>query len=159
MNARFQPESRTELFWFLNTLGSFPVSAGASADKLSVLETWAPYGDSPPLHVHRTEDEVFVCLSGRLRVCLDGRDLYLEPGDTAIAPKGVPHSFRVESEDGARFLAITRGGDFEAMVRRVARPATAASLPDVMVPTPEMQAGLARICAEHGIDLVGPPLT
>jgi quercetin dioxygenase-like cupin family protein len=158
MNARFQPATRTELLWFLNTLISFPVSARVSGDQVSVLETWAAHGDSPPLHVHQTEDEIFVCLTGRLRLSVDGRDLYLEPGDTAMAPKGVPHSYRVESSEGARFLAITRGGDFEAMVRRLSRPATAASLPDPVVPSPEMQAELARICAEHGIDLVGPPL-
>jgi quercetin dioxygenase-like cupin family protein len=158
MNARFQPEDSTELFWFLNTLVSFPVSARKSADQVSVLDTWAAHGDSPPLHIHQTEDEIFVCLSGRLRLCLDGRDIYLEAGDTAMAPKGVPHSFRVESPEGARFLAITRGGDFEAMVRQVSRPATSASLPEMVVPSPEMQAELARVCAAHGIDLVGPPL-
>ncbi|MCB2127541.1 MAG: cupin domain-containing protein [Rhodobacteraceae bacterium] len=158
MNALSQPNSRTELFWFLNNLLAIPVPAGQGADGISVVEQWAPHGDSPPLHIHHTEDEVFVCLKGRLRIHVGGRDLYLEAGGTAMAPKGTPHSFRVESKEGAQFLAITTGGDFEAMVRRVARKATAADLPEPAVPTEEMKADLARICAEHRIEIVGPPL-
>jgi hypothetical protein len=32
------------------------------------------------------------------------------------------------------------------------------SLPEPREPAPEMQAALARICAENGIDLLGPPI-
>lgn len=71
---------------------------------LSVIEQGVPHGDSPPLHIHHTEDEAFVCLKGRLRIHVDGKDRYLEAGGgTALAPKGKPHSFRVESAEGAHF--------------------------------------------------------
>ncbi|MCB2135259.1 MAG: cupin domain-containing protein [Rhodobacteraceae bacterium] len=158
MNALSQPDSRIELFWFLNNLLAIPVPASSGEDNISVVEQWAPHGDSPPLHIHHSEDEVFVCLKGRLRIHVAGKDIYLEAGGTAIAPKGKPHSFRVESKEGAHFLAITSGKDFEAMVRRVARKATATTLPDPMEPTEEMKAELTRICAEHQIEIVGPPL-
>lgn len=158
MNALSKPQSRTELYWFLNNLLAIPVANADGTDGMSVVEQWAAHGDSPPLHIHHTEDELFVCLKGRLRLNVDGRDSYLEAGDSALAPKGKPHSFRVESKDGAHFLAITTGKDFENMVRRLARKAPAATLPEQVQPSPEMQAELARICAEHRIDLVGPPL-
>jgi len=158
MNALSRPESRVELFWFLNNLLAIPVSSRQGEDRLSVVEQWAAHGDSPPLHVHHTEDEVFVVLKGRLRIFVDGKDHYLDAGGTAMAPKGRPHSFRVESAEGAHFLAITSGGDFEGMVRKVARKAAAATLPEPMEPTEEMKAELARICAEHRIEIVGPPL-
>ncbi len=158
MNALSQPESRIELFWFLNNLLAIPVSAAQGEDNISVVEQWAAHGDSPPLHIHHSEDEVFVCLAGRLRINIDGKDVYLEAGGTAMAPKGKPHSFRVESKDGAHFLAITTGKDFEDMVRRVARKATAATLPEPAEPTEDMKAALTRICAEHRIEIVGPPL-
>jgi len=158
MYALSQPESRTNLFWFLNNLLAIPVSGADGADGISVIEQWAAHGDSPPLHIHHSEDEVFVCLKGRMRINIDGRDHYLDAGETALAPKGKPHSFRVESSEGAHFLAITTGKDFESMVRRVARRATAATLPEQVVPTEEMKAELTRICAEHRIEIVGPPL-
>ncbi|MCY1126864.1 cupin domain-containing protein [Frigidibacter sp. RF13] len=158
MNALSDPASRMELFWFLNNLLAIPVSARDGEDRISVVEQWAAHGDSPPLHIHHSEDEVFVVLKGRLRVFIDGKDHFLDAGSTAMAPKGKPHSFRVESAEGAHFLAITSGSDFENMVRKVARKAAAATLPESTVPTEAMKAELTRICAEHHIEIVGPPL-
>ena len=145
------------LLWFGNTLVSIPVSFRDGADGLSVIENWAPFGDSPPLHIHHTQDELFVVLEGRLRIVQDGEEIILTAGQRALAPKGVAHTYRVES-DGAHFLAITRGGDFETMVRRASRKAARADLPPAAAPTPEVIAELTRLCAEARIDFVGPPL-
>lgn len=146
-------------FWFLNTRVHIVVPAASGADGLSVIAHEAPYGDSPPLHLHDTEDEVFHLLEGRIRFSLDGRTIEATAGQTILAPKGVPHSYVVESAGGARWLTVTRPGDFEALVREVARPATAAGLPEPSgPPTPEMAAHLAEACARHGIRLVGDPL-
>lgn len=158
MNALSNPQAGTGLFWFMNNLLAIPVAAESGSDGLSVVEQWAPHGDSPPLHIHHTEDEVFVVLKGRLRICIGGRDVFLDAGETAMAPKGIPHSFRVESAEGAHFLAITAGKDFESMVRAASRPATHPGLPEPMHPTEEMKAELTRLCAQHGIEIVGPPL-
>ncbi|WP_234818672.1 cupin domain-containing protein [Sinorhizobium fredii] len=46
-----------------------------------------PYADSPPLHVHRREDEVFHILEGRMRFHIDGRERIAGAGETVIAPK------------------------------------------------------------------------
>jgi len=48
-----------ELFWFNNTLVAIQISSHAGADGICVVEHRMPHGDSPPLHVHRNEDEVF----------------------------------------------------------------------------------------------------
>jgi mannose-6-phosphate isomerase-like protein (cupin superfamily) len=42
-------------------------------------------------HLHPNSDEVFLCLEGRLRVDLDGREVVLEPGDLMTVPAGVAH--------------------------------------------------------------------
>ena len=44
------------------------------------------------------------------------------------------------------------------MLRSASQPAPAVTLPKQVEPTPEMQARLAAICAENGIDLIGPPI-
>lgn len=147
-----------ELFWFNNTLVAIQVSSAEGEDGLCVVEHLKPYGESPPLHVHRHEDEVFHILEGRLRFIVDRRERIAVAGETVIAPKGLPHTFRVESPEGARILTITRGSDFETMLRQASRPAERPDLPPASEPTPEMIEALTRICAKNGIDIVGPPL-
>jgi quercetin dioxygenase-like cupin family protein len=148
-----------EQLWFLDTLVTVRVPAGAGADSISLLESAAPYGDSPPLHVHATEDEAFHVLDGELRLRVNGDDIRLGPGESALAPKGVPHTYRVESAEGARWLVVTSGGDFEGLVREVSRPAERPQLPAPGgPPTPEAVAALAEAAGRRGIELIGPPL-
>lgn len=149
----------TERRWFLDTLVVIHVSHSSGDDGMSLIESAGPYGDSPPLHVHRTEDELFHVLDGTMRVHLGGDEFIAEAGDMFLAPKGIPHTYRVESVEGARWLVTTTGGAFEAMVRAASRPAEGDALPVPNgPPTPDQQAALAALCAAHGIDLVGPPL-
>src|SRR5881409_16634 len=54
------------MLWFLDTLVTFPVSHADGVDGLSVMESLARRGDSPPHHVHHTEDEAFHLLEGEL---------------------------------------------------------------------------------------------
>lgn len=150
----------TERFWFLDTLVMVRVAHRQGEDGISVLESWAPFGDSPPLHVHRTEDEVFHLLQGELRLSVGGDELRLRAGETGLAPKGVPHTYRVESRDGARWLVTTTRGDFEQFVRELARPAPEAVLPAPSgPPTAEQADSLAVLAERHEIELVGPPLS
>jgi quercetin dioxygenase-like cupin family protein len=145
--------------WFLDTRIEVRVSYLEGTDKISVLEHWARCGDSPPLHVHRNQDEVFHCLEGELRFVVDGNESRASAGQTLIARKGTAHTYRVESAAGAHWLIVTRGEDFERFVRAFSRPAEHAGLPEHSgPPSPEQAQELARACAEHGIDIVGPPL-
>ncbi len=146
-------------FWFLNTLVKIRVPNTTGADGITIMEHRAPQGDSPPLHVHRNQDEGFVVLDGEILVNLDGKEIIARRDSTLLVPKGVPHSYRVVSPDGARFLTITRGADFEGLVRFLGRPAERDALPaPAGPPTPEQAAKLAEASARFGIDLVGPPL-
>ena len=145
--------------WFLNTLVVIRVPPERGTDGLCVLEHRAPKGDSPPLHVHHDQDEVFALLEGEARFSLSGRDIEARPGDCLIVPKGEPHSYLATSADGVRFLTITRGGGFVGLVREVGRAAETDGLPEPSGrPSPEQQEALARIARRHGVEFVGPPL-
>jgi quercetin dioxygenase-like cupin family protein len=144
--------------WFLQTLVSFPVPHEGGSDGISVIHSEARRGDSPPLHVHTTEDEVFHVIDGCLRVVLDGTIRSVGPGETILAPKGVPHTYCVDSAR-ATWLAITTNGDFERFVRALARVPEGEGLPAAQTPTEKEQRMLAETAAEHGIELVGPPLS
>jgi quercetin dioxygenase-like cupin family protein len=149
----------TEQLWFLNTLVTVRVRHDNGEDGISMLESLAPHGDSPPLHVHRTEDESFHVLEGELRVRAGDVDMPVAAGETILAPKGVPHTYRVESSGGARWLVITRRGDFERFVHAVSRRAERPELPSPQgPPTPEQADALAAAARAHGIEFVGPPL-
>lgn len=149
-----------DTLWFLDTLIRIRVAGDSHADGISVLEHLAPQGSSPPLHVHRTEDEIFHVLEGDLRLRVDGADLHARAGDTLLAPKGKPHSFLVTSMGGARWLTLTNHGDFERMVRQAGRPAEANALPPSSgAPSPAQAEALAAICRANHIDLIGAPLS
>lgn len=148
----------TEPIWFLDTLVVIRLAHAESEDGLSLIDNLARRGDSPPLHLHHREDEAFHVLDGELRLQVGERELRLGAGESALAPRGVPHTYRVETGT-ARWLVVTSGGDFEGLVRALSRPATAEELPPRSgPPTPEQQERLAAACLEHGIELVGPPL-
>jgi hypothetical protein len=109
--------------------------------------------------VHHNEDEIFHVLEGELRLRAGDTEVRLGAGETILGPQGVPHTYRVESREGARWLLITRRGDLERFIRALSRPAERSGLPpDQGPPTPEQTNVLAAAAREHGIELVGPPL-
>jgi quercetin dioxygenase-like cupin family protein len=144
--------------WFLGTLITVRVSSAEGSDGTSVIEHLARRGDSPPLHLHHHEDEIFHVLDGDLRFRVGDQDLRARAGETLLAPRGVPHTYRVESERG-RWLLITTRGDFERFARSFSEPAERPELPEPSPPpTPDQAEALAAACREHGIEILGPPL-
>ena len=122
------------------------------------METLAPRGDSPPLHVHLAEDEIFHILEGEVRFRVADTELVVRAGETMLAPKGVPHTYLVESERG-RWLVVTARGNHERFVRSVSRPAEWSELPEPSPLTPDQREGLVAAGREHGLEIVGPPLS
>jgi len=145
--------------WFQNSLVTIQVSMSEGQDGISILEHFVPYGFSPPLHLHRTEDEALHVLEGEFRVRVRDQEHRLGAGDSMLAPKGIPHTYRVESPKGGRCLTITMRGDFERFVRDVSRPAERPELPaPAGPPSAEAIQALRTAAAKFGIELVGPPL-
>ncbi|MFA5122894.1 cupin domain-containing protein [Zavarzinia sp.] len=144
--------------WFGNSLIAIRLSAGDGADGLCLVEQWLPPGEAPPEHLHRNEDEVFHLLAGELRIRVGTAERLVRAGETLVAPKGVPHAFAVTGEEGAHLLTVTRGGDFEAMLRQASRPAATPTLPEAGVPDAGAIAHLTECCRRNAIEIVGPPL-
>lgn len=150
----------TETLWFLDTRVRILIPAASGEDRLSVLEHRAPFGDSPPLHIHHTEDEVFRVLEGRFRFRIGDREYDVAAGETLMAPKKVPHQYCVESAGGGVWMTVTRPGDFEGLVRAVGRAAEGDGLPAPHgPPTPDEERALLAACTAHHIEIVGPPMS
>ena len=116
-----------------------------------------PEGFSPPRHTHTREDEVFVVEDGDLCFDIDGRRLLAGPGTSVFMPRGVAHTFRVQSAT-ARVLGIMTPGDFESLFRELGVPATRRTLPapgTVPFDVPRVMTDQRR----RGTEVVGPPMT
>jgi quercetin dioxygenase-like cupin family protein len=152
-------QSPTEYLWFLDTLVRIRVPHAQGVDGLSVLEHRAPRGHSPPLHIHHTEDELFQILAGSFHFKVGDHERSYVPGEILLAPKGVSHSYRVDTPSGGRWITVTSRGDFERFVRAASRPATHPILPELDTPlTPEGMSALSRTAREYGIEFVGASL-
>lgn len=145
--------------WFLNTLVRIHVSSADGADRISYIEHIVRQGESPPLHIHEREDEIFHLLEGEFKFRLDNREFTRRPGDVVFIPKGAPHTFLSLSPSGGRFFSVTTGEDFERFLRAMWRPASKAELPDPVAPTPAMIEALGQAAAQHHMPVIGPPLT
>ena len=82
------------------------------------------------------------------------RERVLGPGEFALGPKGVPHTYRVTSASPARMLVTSSTGRSPRFVQAYGVPAQRRELPPREAPDAER---LGRLAAEHGITLLGPP--
>jgi quercetin dioxygenase-like cupin family protein len=152
-------KSKFNYVWFLDTLVNIRVSEKDNADGISVLEHRAYQNDSPPLHIHENEDEIFYVLEGEFRFLVKDEEHHLIPGDILTAPKGIPHTYKIESAEGGRWMTVTNRGDFERFVKAIGTPADKIELPPRHgAPSKEAVEELTRKAAEFNIDIAGPPL-
>jgi quercetin dioxygenase-like cupin family protein len=143
------------VLWFLNNLAVIQTSSADTDGKFAVVEITAAKGDMPPLHVHERDNEGFYVIEGRLRLQLaDAEPVELTAGEYVVAPRGIPHTYVVVSDEGARWLATTTDA-FDRFVAEVGVPADAPTLPpEPHIPSPEE---MGAIAASHRITILGPP--
>lgn len=145
-----------EARWYGDSMFEFLIPSEATGGTLSVFRATLVEGFSPPRHVHTREDEVFVVLEGDVVFDLDGELLAAGPGTSVFMPRGVPHTFRIESPV-ARLLGVITPGAFEALFRNLSVPALERRLPErgsVPLDVPAVIAEQIRL----GTEVVGPPL-
>ena len=145
-----------EARWFGQNLAYVKVAGSETAGAYAVVELSGPRGDMPPLHVHHREEEAFYVLEGSMTLILGDDELRLEPGECAVAPRGIPHVYRVDSPD-ARWLTITSPAGFDEFVLAASSRAESETLPEG--PPAFAPDELGAIAARFGIELLGPPGT
>jgi quercetin dioxygenase-like cupin family protein len=158
MKTVAKPATTTGLRNFKGNLVNIRLSANDNGDGISVIEHKMPYGEAPPLHIHRNEDEIFHILRGTMRFEIGNEIVIGNAGDILVAPKNVPHRFIVDSLEGAHCLTIAKGKNFEAMVLEVSTPVQVEFMPAFLEPTKSMIDALVASAARNHIDIIGPPL-
>jgi quercetin dioxygenase-like cupin family protein len=146
--------------WFFANLVEVKLTREAGGGELSIVEISGPPGDMPPLHLHHTDDEAWYVLDGEMSFFV-GTDQPTRcgPGSVAFGPRGIPHTYRMESSQPARVLAICTPGDFAGFVLAASRSAEAPELPPPPPgpPSEDEMAAITALALEHGIELLGPP--
>ncbi len=143
---------------FNGSIATIRISRDENKDGIAVIEHKMPFGYAPPLHIHTNQDEVFHILRGRLRFEVGNDTFVAQAGDILVAPKGVPHRFIVESQDGAHGLTITSGKDFESFVRESSTPVMMDMLVALPLPTEKDIETMALAAKRNGLEILGPPL-
>lgn len=130
-----------------------PTSGDARA--ASGVEIWERRGSGPPQHVHADHDEFWYVLEGRFTFSLGDRQFEAGEGTVVVGPRGVPHTFRAET-DRSRLLDVHLPGGFERFFVQAGRPAEALVPPpgDLPAGAPELRATIESF----GAAVVGPPL-
>jgi hypothetical protein len=120
------------------------------------VESWVPAGASPPLHVHRREDESFWVMKGQIRFRCGDEDIHAGPGAFVFLPRDVPHTFVVEGEEDAHILTLLTPGGGEGLFLDGGRTPEGPGLPP---PGPPDIEKLKRVSVQYESEIIGPPLT
>lgn len=147
-----------EGLWFIDSLATVHVRGEETGGAMAIVEMLAPAGSMPPLHVHSREDETFYVMEGEMEFYVGNTaPVRVGAGGCAVAPRGVPHSFKVTSDEPTRLLVVATPAGFEDFVDEVSDPAPQNTLPPADAP-PDM--GRIMAAAEKaGIAIMAPPGT
>lgn len=113
---------------------------------LLVLENTFHSKGGPARHRHFDQDEWFYAVEGRFILEIGGNTIELQPGDSLLAPRSIPHVWaHVGEARGRMLIAFTPAGRMEAFFREVTKANA--------MPPQDPELWLA-----HGMELLGPPL-
>lgn len=89
----------------INVLGdkmTFKLTGEETNGQFTLIEENNEPGVQIPTHIHEDEDEIFRVIMGELEVKVGEDTAVLKAGDTAFAPRGIPHSWRVVGDQPAK---------------------------------------------------------
>ncbi len=127
------------------------VSARDTGGDLCLYDTIRQNKGGPALHRHHFQDEWFYVIRGEFIVQVGSDTFSLHPGDSAFAPRKIPHAFAMVSEGEGQMLVLFQpAGSMEDFFEKMAAFGPA---------IPKDQEALGKdFWARHGMELLGPPL-
>ncbi|MGW5263217.1 cupin domain-containing protein [Microbispora sp. NPDC004025] len=107
--------------WGRGSLVTTKLTAEDTRGTVGVTHFRAVRGERAPRHIHTFEDELFVITGGTLTVSAGDRSEVVDGSGVLFLPRGIPHSYQVES-DSAQFYVITLPGGFERFFMNAGYP-------------------------------------
>ena len=120
-----------------------------TSGEFALFESTGHRGHNAPKHRHQHATETFIVLEGDLLIEVGDEQRAAGAGDTAVLPRGLPHTFVVLSPS-ARYLTLHTPAGFDEFVHAVSDLAAGGGAPG--------RAALIATAAEHGIEILGPGL-
>lgn len=125
---------------------AFKLTTPNPGDPFILENTFLAKG-GPARHLHYDQDEWFYILEGAFQFEIGAERFHLQPGDSLLAPRRVPHVWAfVGAARGRILIAFLPAGKMEAFFREVTRANA----------MPSQDPALWRA---HGMELLGPPLS
>ena len=126
------------------------VSTQDSGGDLLIYDTVRMQRGGPALHRHFRQDEWFYVIRGEFIVRVGENTFQLNPGDSAFAPRMIPHVWAMVSEGPGQVLVLFQpAGSMEDFFHQMSRLG-----PNI----PKDQEVFRRLWATHGQEMLGPPL-
>jgi mannose-6-phosphate isomerase-like protein (cupin superfamily) len=116
-----------------------------------IYDTLRQEKGGPALHLHHKQDEWFYIIKGEFVVKVGEETFNLKEGDSAFAPRKVPHAFAKISEGEGQMLVLFQpAGTMEDFFKQMSKLGGA-------IPK-NQQETLKELWRTHGMEIVGPPL-
>jgi quercetin dioxygenase-like cupin family protein len=130
-----------------NTL-DIKISGKDTENDLAVFEqTGLTPNGGPPLHTHLYQDEWCYVVEGEYLFQVGDEKYQMKAGDTIFLPRNIPHAFIQLTEKGKAVVSYLPAGKMEEFF----------AVTDKWV-SPPAKEEIAKAMADHGMQLVGPPL-
>lgn len=127
------------------------VSARDTGGDLCIYDTYRLSKGGPALHRHHTQDEWFYVMRGEFIVRVGEQTITLGPGDSAFAPRQIPHTFAMTSEGQGQMLVLFQpAGSMEDFFHGMSRFGNE-------IPA-NQETALKQLWLDHGMEVLGPPL-
>jgi mannose-6-phosphate isomerase-like protein (cupin superfamily) len=126
------------------------VSGKDTDGDLCIYDTLRQEKGGPALHVHHNQDEWFYIIKGEFIAKIGDDLLHLNAGDSAFAPRKIPHAFAKISEgEGQMLILFQPAGSMENYFQQVSK--LGGSIKD------QVQ-GSKDLMKSNGMEIAGPPL-
>jgi len=96
--------------WYNGSLMTFLATGEETQGQFALIEAVSRKGNAPPRHIHHREDETLYVLEGEITVSVGDSTIKATPGTMVFLPRGVAHSFAIESEQLRMLILATPAG-------------------------------------------------
>src|SRR5437667_6109035 len=148
-------QSLEQSVWYSGWLLTFLATGEDTNGQFALTEQVARKGNVPPRHIHHREDETFYVVEGEMTFSVGDRTIKATAGTMVFAPRDIPHSFTIDSEQVRMLVQISPAGA-EAFFKACSVPAPSMTLPpETETPYSEIQKMMA-LAPEYGFEFIPP---
>lgn len=147
-----QPGEGARRWFFGEGVHTWKATEKETGGAFLLFEDEMPRDKVTPMHTHPDSDETMYILDGEILMNMGGAEHRVAAGGITIAPRGVPHAFKV-LQDHTRVLCLHTPGSAQAFYDGASEPLDSSSS------SGPVDFDRIRASGEQhgGIEIVGPP--